>query len=78
MNHPLSGWVFAFTVLVSVIAIFRAVIDDDGLDESHMRLISLVMGVPLTVMLALEGLLSAWGAGAVVAGVVAFATRPWD
>ena len=78
MNHPLSGWVFAFTAVVSVMTILRAVVEDNGLDESHMRLISLSMGVPLTVLLTLEGLLSPWGAGIVIASVVAFATKPWD
>lgn len=78
MNHPLSGWIFGVTALMFFIVVLVIMDTRREVDERHLRLLALIMGVPMTMVLALEGVMSNWIAGATLAGVVTFATRPWD
>ena len=77
MEHALSGWLLVFAAAGAALTFFLIMIEEE-FAERHMRLLSLIMGVPMTVLLVFEGFLSGWAAGVMIAGVVTFATRPWD
>ena len=77
MNHPLSGWLLAF-MGVGMLLSFAVISVSEELDERHFRLLALVMGLPMALLLTLEGLLTPWPTALVVVGVIAFAVgRPW-
>ena len=78
MNHVLSGWLLGLMALGMVWSLILIADSDHGPEESHFRLLALVMGLPMALLLTLEGLLSAWTTATVVVGIVAFALgRPW-
>lgn len=78
MNHVLSPWILGVTAITFLI-VFAVIMEvRNEVDERHLRLLALTVGVPMTALLALEGVMSDWIAGGAIAGVVTFATRPWD
>lgn len=78
MNHPLSAWIFGVAAATFLVVVLVIMDIRHEVDERHLRLLALTIGVPMTAVLALEGVMSNWIAGVTLAGVVTFATRPWD
>ena len=83
MDNALSGWTLGLGAALSGIVIVQIFIDQIEyrrgiVDESHLRLLSLTLGVPLATVMAFEGIVTGWFAGCVISGVVTFATKPWS
>ena len=77
MNHPLSLMLLVF-MGVGMMMSFILIRAFGELDERYFRLLALVMGLPMALVLALEGLLTPWATTVVVVAVVAFAVgRRW-
>ena len=76
MDNPASNWLIGF-MFTGMLMSFGLIVAESELAERHFRLLALVMGLPMALLLALEGLLSPWATATEVVGIVAFAAgRP--
>ena len=69
-EHPISGFLMFFLFLGGLLCIYGALVT--GMTERSLRLVALAIGLPLTAILALEGVLTGWPVATIFSAIAAF------